>query len=114
MTIIGVSVLFALVVAAIEALGLVAEKLGLTGGKWNVIDLAPDNFTALGYLVVGIFVASGLASLAIYRVMGYDKIGSAYRWPPVWIADGQVPSTLTTASIVNPRPCLQRTERARS
>jgi nickel/cobalt transporter (NiCoT) family protein len=77
LTITGVSVIVAVVVGAIEALGLVAEKLGLTGGIWNAIDFAAGNFTALGYLVIGIFVASWLASLAIYRVMGYHKIGSA-------------------------------------
>ena len=46
-------------------------------GIWSVIGFAAGNFTALGYLVVGIFVVSWLASLAIYRVMSYDKIGSA-------------------------------------
>jgi high-affinity nickel-transport protein len=72
----GVSVVAAVAVGAIEALGLVAEKLGLTGGTWSFIDILAGNFTALGYFVVGIFVASWLASLAIYRVMGYHKFGS--------------------------------------
>jgi high-affinity nickel-transport protein len=77
LTITGASVAVALVVGAIEALRLMAEKLGLTGGIWSAIDFAAGNFAALGYLVVGIFMASWLASFAIYRVMGYDKIGSA-------------------------------------
>jgi nickel/cobalt transporter (NiCoT) family protein len=74
LTITAASVIVALVVGAIEALGLVAEKVGLTGGIWSAIDFAAGNFTALGYLVVGIFMASWLASFAIYRVMGYNKI----------------------------------------
>ena len=73
----GVSVVVAVAVGAIEALGLVAEKLGLSGGIWSTIDFATGNLAALGFFVVGIFVASWLASLAIYRVMGYHKIGSA-------------------------------------
>ena len=77
LTITAASVMVALVVGAIEALGLVAERLGLTGGIWSVIGFAAGNFTALGYLVVGIFVVSWLASLAIDRVMSHDKIGSA-------------------------------------
>lgn len=77
LTITGISVVVALVVGAIEGLGLVAEKLALNGGIWSSIDFAAGNFTALGYLVVVIFVASWLASIAIYRVMGYRKIGSA-------------------------------------
>jgi high-affinity nickel-transport protein len=77
LTITGVSVLVAVAVGAIEALGLVAEKLSLTGGIWSFIDSLAGNFTALGYLVVGIFVASWLASFVIYRMMGYHKVGSA-------------------------------------
>jgi nickel/cobalt transporter (NiCoT) family protein len=77
LTITGVSVVVAVAVGAIEALGLVAEKLGLTGGVWSSIEFVTGNFTALGYLVVGIFVASWLASFGIYRMMGYHKIGSA-------------------------------------
>ena len=76
LTITGLSVIVAVVVGAIEALGLIAEKLGLTGGIWSSIDFAAGNFTALGYLVVGIFVTSWLASFVIYRVMGYNKTRS--------------------------------------
>jgi high-affinity nickel-transport protein len=77
LTITGISVVAAVVVGSIEALGLVAEKFDPTGGLWGAIDFAAGNFTALGYLIVGLFVVSWLASLAIYRVMGYHKIGSA-------------------------------------
>ena len=77
LTITGVSVIVAAIVGAIEALGLVADKLGLTGGIWSVIDIATDNFAAFGCLVVGVFAASWFGSFAIYRVMGYHKIGSA-------------------------------------
>lgn len=76
LTITGVSVIVAVIVGAIEASGLVAERLGLTGGIWNAIDFAAGNFSALGYLIVGIFAGSWLASFAIYRVTGYHKIGS--------------------------------------
>jgi nickel/cobalt transporter (NiCoT) family protein len=77
LTITAISVVVAFAVGAIEAVGLVAEKFGLIGGIWSSIDFVAGDFTALGYLVVGIFVASWLASLAIYRMMGYHKIGSA-------------------------------------
>jgi high-affinity nickel-transport protein len=77
LTITGVSIVAAVVVGSIEVLGLVAEKFGPTGGIWGAIDFAAGNFTALGYLIVGLFVVSWLASLAIYRVLGYHKTGSA-------------------------------------
>jgi nickel/cobalt transporter (NiCoT) family protein len=77
LTITGVSVAVAVGVGAIEALGLVVERLGLVGGIWDTADLAAGHFDLLGYFVIGIFVASWLVSLAIYRAMGYRKIGSA-------------------------------------
>ena len=45
-------------------------------GAALLLALTAGNFSALGYLVVGIFAASWLTSLAIYRVMGYHEIGS--------------------------------------
>jgi high-affinity nickel-transport protein len=77
LTITGVSVVVAVAVGAIEALGRGAEKLSLTGGIWSFIDTLAGNFTALGYLVIGIFVVSWLTSLAICRVMGYPTVRSS-------------------------------------
>jgi len=74
LTITGVSVVVALAIGGIETLGLVADELGLDGGIWSVVNAANDNFGALGYAVIGIFVASWLISLVVYRVMGYDKL----------------------------------------
>ena len=77
LTITAISVVVAFAIGAIEALGLVAEKLGLSGGVWDSIDFVAGNFTALGYIVVGIFATSWLASFGIYRMLGYHKVGSA-------------------------------------
>ncbi len=77
LTITGVSVVVALAVGGVEALGLFADQFGLHGGLWKAVDAANDNFGALGYAIIGIFVASWLASFVIYRVRGYDKIGRA-------------------------------------
>ena len=76
LTITGVSVVVAVLVGGIEALGLVAERLGLEGGVWDAVNLASGNFGVLGYAIVAIFVASWLISFVIYRVMGYDKLGA--------------------------------------
>jgi high-affinity nickel-transport protein len=77
LTITGISVLVAVVVGTIEALGLLAEKLGFEGGVWGTAVIVGGHFDALGYLIVGVFAASWLVSFAIYRAMGYHKIGSA-------------------------------------
>jgi high-affinity nickel-transport protein len=75
LTITGVSVVVAIAIGGIEALGLIADQLGLTGGVWNAVNAANDNFGALGYAIIAIFVASWLVSFVVYRVMGYDKLG---------------------------------------
>ncbi len=77
LTITGISVLVAVVVGAIEALGLLAEKLGLEGGIWRTAVVVSGHFDVLGYLIVGVFAASWLAAFAIYRALGYHKVGSA-------------------------------------
>lgn len=76
LTITGVSVVVALAIGSIETLGLVADELGLDGGIWHVVNAANDNFGALGYAIIGVFVASWLISLVVYRVMGYDKLNA--------------------------------------
>jgi high-affinity nickel-transport protein len=74
LTITFVSVVVALLVGGIEALGLVGGRFGLTGRFWGAIEALNSNFGNIGYLIVGVFVASWLLSLAIYRLKGYDEI----------------------------------------
>src|SRR5215813_6483967 len=74
MTITLVSVLVALIVGGIEALGLIADQLSLEGGLWSVVGMLNESFGTLGYLIIGIFAASWLISVAIYRFKGYDLI----------------------------------------
>jgi len=73
MTITLVSIVVALVIGSIEALGLLADKLGLQGAFWDAIGKLNDNFGLLGYLIIGIFVISWIASLVIYRIKRIDE-----------------------------------------
>ncbi|MGB9648541.1 MAG: HoxN/HupN/NixA family nickel/cobalt transporter, partial [Stellaceae bacterium] len=73
MAITGFSVVFAVLVGAIEALGLVGDKFGFEGGLWVMADTTGAHFAALGYLAVAIFVATWLIAFVIYRAMGYHK-----------------------------------------
>ena len=73
MTITLVSVVVAILVGGLEALGLLADKLGLEGGFWDAIGLINENFGLLGYAIVGLFVVSWAVSLVIYRLKGYDN-----------------------------------------
>ena len=77
MTITLVSVVVALFVGGVEALGLLADKLGLEGVFWDWIGALNDNFGLLGYGIVGLFILSWLVSIAVYRARGYDDIAVA-------------------------------------
>ena len=73
----GMSVVVAALVGVVEGLGLVAGKLGLAGGLWDVVITASDNLGTLGYVIIALFLASWAISVLAYRLIGYDKIGSA-------------------------------------
>ena len=74
MTITAASVVVALFIGGVEALGLIGDKLGYDDGFWSLVGALNDNFADLGYAVVGIFLASWLISTLIYRLKGYDAL----------------------------------------
>jgi high-affinity nickel-transport protein len=74
MTITFVSVVVALLVGGIEALGLIQDQMDLKGAFWDGIGALNDNFGTIGYLIIGVFVVSWAASAIIYRVRGYDRL----------------------------------------
>jgi len=74
MTITFVSVIVAVLIGGIEALGLIADKFGLTGGVWDAVGNLSQHFGLLGYLIVGVFVLSWIGSILIYRLKGYDRL----------------------------------------
>jgi high-affinity nickel-transport protein len=74
LTITAASVLVALFVGGIEALGLLGDKLGLEGRFWGLIGSLNDNLMNFCFVVVGIFVLSWLVSTLVYRAKGYDSL----------------------------------------
>jgi high-affinity nickel-transport protein len=74
MTITFVSIVVALVVGGIEALGLLAGRFHLIGTFWNLVGKLNDNFGLLGYCIVGLFAFSWLVSVAVYRWRGFDSL----------------------------------------
>ena len=76
LTVTFVSVIVALLVGGIEAIGLLKDQLNLTGGFWNLIGSLNDNFGTLGFVIIGVFVLSWLGSVIIYRVKGFDRFES--------------------------------------
>ncbi len=63
-----VSVLVALVVGGIEAAGVIADQLRLNGGVWDAVRAVNENFGLLGFIIVGVFLASWLVSAAVYKL----------------------------------------------
>jgi high-affinity nickel-transport protein len=74
LTITAVSVVVAFAVGGIEALGLLASQLHLSGYFWTLIKKLNNNFGVLGYCIVGLFALSWVLSVAIYRWRRLDDL----------------------------------------
>jgi len=70
LTITFVSVIVALIVGGIEAVGLLKGRFNLTGGVWDFIG------SNLGFVIIGVFVLSWFGSVIFYRVKGFDRLES--------------------------------------
>ncbi|NVZ50377.1 HoxN/HupN/NixA family nickel/cobalt transporter [Pseudomonas sp. B6002] len=78
MSITLVSVVVAVVIGSIEALGLISDQLELKGDFWAFIGSLNDSFGLLGYIIIGIFVVSWGASVVVYRVKRYDQLETSH------------------------------------
>jgi high-affinity nickel-transport protein len=76
-TITLVSVIVAILIGGIEALGLLVDQFGLQGGVWSMISGLNTDLANLGLAVVGIFLAAWGISAAVYRWKGYDRLAQA-------------------------------------
>ena len=74
MTITLVSVVIAVLIGGIEALGLLQQQMQLSGGFWWFVGLLNDNFNNLGLIIIGIFIIAWAASVVIYRYKDYDSL----------------------------------------
>jgi len=74
LTITAASVIVALVIGGVEALGMIGGELGLHGGIWAPIAALNDDMATVGFLVIGIFVLVWGASAALYRWRGGDAL----------------------------------------
>jgi high-affinity nickel-transport protein len=73
-TITSVSVVVALAVGGIEALGLLAGHFHLTGGLWILVGKLNEHFGLLGYGIVALFGLSWILSIAIYKWRRFDDL----------------------------------------
>src|SRR5271154_7382486 len=74
LTITSVSVLVALAVGSIEALGLLVVRFNLRGSFWDGVAGLNDHFGTLGYFIVGLFAISWIVSIAVYKWRRFDEL----------------------------------------
>jgi nickel/cobalt transporter (NiCoT) family protein len=67
LTITGASVAVALLIGGIEALGLIGDRLGLSGGVWTLVDGLNDSLANVGFAVIALFAIAWLVSVVLYR-----------------------------------------------
>jgi len=91
MTITLVSVIVAVLIGGIEALALISDKLGLSGGFWDAIGALNDNFNNLGFAIIGVFVLSLIINMLAPNFGGQKDNTLAlkvavYSYTPAWVA----------------------------
>jgi high-affinity nickel-transport protein len=73
LTITAISVVVALLIGGVEALGLIARKLQLEGSFWVAISDLNESLANFGYLVVGVFLISWALSFIIYHWLRLEQ-----------------------------------------
>jgi len=63
-----ISVVIALVIGTVEAVGLLKDQLKLTGHLWVYVDNVVNSFGAIGFATIFLFVAIWLGSLGFSRI----------------------------------------------
>ncbi len=78
-TITALSVAVALLIGTIELLSVLASKLSLTGFPWDNIAALDLNY--VGYTIVGLFIATWLVALAVWRFGRVEEKWTAHLAP---------------------------------
>jgi high-affinity nickel-transport protein len=72
LTITAASVVVALFIGSVEALGLLAEKFGLIGGFWSAIGHLNGALASFGFAIIGFFIVCWVVSALVYRWSNYE------------------------------------------
>jgi high-affinity nickel-transport protein len=74
MTITLISVIVAVMVGGIEALGLMADQFHFHGTFWSWVGTLNENFGTLGYVIIGLFALSWIVSIWFYKWRRFDEL----------------------------------------
>jgi high-affinity nickel-transport protein len=72
-----VSVIVAVLIGGIEALGLIGRRVASGGPFWTIILELNDNFNRMGFFIIGVFVTAWLVSYLVYRVKHLERLDGA-------------------------------------
>jgi high-affinity nickel-transport protein len=73
LTITFVSVLVAVLIGSIEVVSLIGDRFELEGRLWQFGFVLNENFNALGFAIIGIFIVAWAVSVIIYRLGRRDN-----------------------------------------
>jgi high-affinity nickel-transport protein len=68
LTITGASVVVALFIGGVEALGLIGQRFGFEGAWWSLVESLNESLANLGFAVIGLFAIAWFVSVIAYRV----------------------------------------------
>ena len=68
LTITGASVVVALFIGGVEALGLIGQRFGLDGALWTLIESLNGSLANFGFAVIALFGLAWVVSVVTYRV----------------------------------------------
>jgi len=77
LTITTASVIVAVLIGGVEALGLVVDQFGLEGRVWRAIAALSNDMGDLGFIVVGAFALCWAVSAMVYRWKRYAWLGES-------------------------------------
>ena len=69
-----VSVVVAVLIGGIEALGLLGQEFALHGLFWRLVAALNNSFGLIGYCVIALFVLVWIGAAIFYRARGFDRI----------------------------------------
>ncbi|KAG0242437.1 hypothetical protein BGW41_004166 [Actinomortierella wolfii] len=67
-------VLVALVVGMVQLFSLFGEQLQLEGSFWNFFAMLSDQFTLIGYIIIGLFVVTWVIAVLVYRYGPFKEL----------------------------------------
>jgi high-affinity nickel-transport protein len=92
MTITLMSVLVALLIGGIEVLGLVRDRLGVSGSAWDSVGYLSHHLNDCGFIVIAVFIAAWAGSYILYRTQRLDDLEVEALSTPTSTLNGVRPS----------------------